>query len=213
MSERKPFDWQVWFYIGAVLVVPVVLFFILNRQPTPKDLPILGPKTNDAQGNAVVHHVLDFDLINQNGERVTLADVRGKVAVAGFFFASCGTICPKMTASLTRVQQKFPDEEVVILYHTVDPVHDSVSVLAAYGRLRGVKPSNWHLLTGDKEQIYRLARKSYFITATEGDGGPSDFIHDENFALVDREGRIRGYYRGTDSADVDRLIEDIEKLK
>jgi protein SCO1/2 len=212
MTQRKPFDWHVWFYIGAVLVVPVVLFFIFDRTTASDELPVLGPQTNDAQGNAVQHHILDFDLLNQGGEHVTLDDVEGKVVVAGFFFATCGTICPKMTESLKRVQAAYPDNNIIILYHTVNPKHDSVAVLADYARAKGVKPGNWHLLTGDKRQIYLLARNSYFITAVEGDGGPNDFIHEELFALVDRSGRIRGYYKGTEHDSVDRLIEDIRKL-
>jgi protein SCO1/2 len=212
MTRRRPFDWQVWFYIGAVLIVPLVLFFIFNKSTQSTELPILGPKGNDAQGNAAFHHILDFDLLNQRGERVTLADTKGKVTVAAFFFASCGTICPKMTASLLEVQQQFSPDDLVILYHTVDPARDSVPVLAEYARMRGIDGANWHLLTGDKKQIYLLARNSYFITALEGDGGPTDFIHEELFALVDSEGRIRGYYKGTEPEDIKHLIRDIKVL-
>jgi protein SCO1/2 len=212
MTKRRAFDWHVWFYVGSVLVVPVVLFFILNKTTTSHELPILGPKSTDPEGNAIVHHILDFNLIDQNGDSVSLRDTKGKVVVAGFFFASCGTICPKMTTSLTRVQDRFWNQDLVILYHSVDPVRDSVPILASYGIQRGVKSPNWYLLTGDKKQIYLLARNSYFITTVEGDGGPNDFIHEELFALIDREGRIRGYYKGTEKNSVDQLMKDIERL-
>lgn len=211
MSGPKT-DWRIWLFVFALLVVPTTTFWIVNSIPTNQDLPVLGPKTNDASGNKVEHRILDFELQNQMGTSVSLDAAEDKVVVAGFFFASCPTICPKMTKSLKRVQQEFAKDEVVIFYHSVDPKRDSIEVLSRYGERYGIDPINWHLLTGDKRQIYLLARNSYFVTAIEGDGGPTDFIHSELLVLVDSRGRIRGYYDGTDKESVDGLLEDATSL-
>ena len=211
-TVRKPFDRYTWVFIGSVLVIPIAVFLLMRAAEGRGDLPILGPSTKDAQGERVHHRILDFELTDQTGMVITQDVSRNKIVVAGFFFASCPTICPEMTRSLKRVQQKFNSDEVVILYHTVDPKRDSVAVLAKYAERFDIHNSNWHLLTGDKQQIYLLARNSYFITALEGDGGANDFIHSELLALVDREGRIRGYYDGTDPRAVGDLIRDIKGL-
>jgi protein SCO1/2 len=111
------------------------------------------------------------------------------------------------------VQEAFRTEErLMLLSHSVTPEMDSVPVLAAYAQLHGADPQRWRLLTGDRKQIYALARKSYFAALDEGDGGPDDFVHTENFVLVDPQRRLRGFYDGTSATDVDRLIGDIHKL-
>ena len=96
---------------------------------------------------------------------------------------------------------------------TVDPVSDSISVLQNYAMKYGVSADQWQLLTGDKKQIYRLARNSFRVVATDGDGGPGDFIHSEKLILLDKEQRIRGYYDGTSQKEVNKLIRDIKKLR
>src|SRR5699024_1509606 len=132
------------------------------------------------------HHIKDFELIDQRGDTLRLADLEGKVIVADFFFTTCPTICPKMSVQMARVQEEFKDEErLMLLSHSVTPEIDSVSVLADYAELHNADPDRWRLLTGDRAQIYRLARTSYFAALDEGDGGPDDFVHTENFVLVD----------------------------
>lgn len=160
------------------------------------------------------HFISDFELINQNGETVTGERLKDKIYVADFFFTTCPTICPKMADQMGRVYKKFyEDPEIMLVSHTVQPEVDSVEVLKEYAELHNADISKWIFLTGDKKQIYDLARKSYFAAVTEGDGGVDDFIHTENFVLVDKNKMIRGFYDGTSEEDVDRLIADIEILK
>ena len=159
------------------------------------------------------HRILDFSLTDQSGRKVTGADVEGKVVLAEFFFTTCGSICPRMSAQLERVQAAYRNEaRFVILSHTVTPEIDSVPVLSAYAELHGADPERWRFLTGDRRQIYNLARKSWFAVKDSGDGGPDDFVHTENLVLADTLGRLRGFYDGTDPKDVDRAIGDIRKL-
>jgi protein SCO1/2 len=201
--------------IAAGLVIAG--YFIIRPGDT---LPVLHPKQINprlvdadvrlAEGD---HHISDFELIDQRGDTITLATAEGRIIVADFFFTTCPTICPKMTKNLARVQQAYPgDARLMILSHSVTPEADSVPVLAAYAALHGADPDQWHFLTGDREQIYRLARRSYFACLDEGDGGLQDFVHTENLVLVDKQRRLRGFYDGTTAAETDRLIADIEKL-
>lgn len=159
------------------------------------------------------HHVLDFKLTDQKGRTVTLADTKGKVILTDFFFTTCGSICPKMSTQLERVQEAFKDEpRFLILSHSVTPEIDSVPALDKYADLHGADPEHWRFLTGDRKQIYMLARKSWFAVKDTGDGGPNDFVHTENLILADTLGRLRGFYDGTKPAEVDQAIEDIGKL-
>ena len=159
------------------------------------------------------HHILDFNLTDQKGRTVTLADTKGKVILTDFFFTTCGNICPKMSTQLERVQEAYKDEpRFVILSHSVTPEIDSVPALNAHADLHGADPERWRFLTGDRKQIYMLARKSWFAVKDTGDGGPNDFVHTENLILADTLGRLRGFYDGTKPAEVDQAIEDIGKL-
>lgn len=178
----------------------------------PKDLDarLVDPAVRNTKGE---HHISDFALVDQLGRTITLADVKDRIIVADFFFTTCATICPKMTIQMERVQEAYKaDDRVVILSHSVTPEMDSIPVLADYAALHRADPERWHFLTGDRKQIYALARRSYFACLDEGDGGPQDFVHTENFVLVDAQRRIRGFYDGTNPTDVDRLIGDIGKL-
>lgn len=166
-------------------------------------LPILG---------APGHTVPGFSFIDQNGNTKAKADVAGKIYVAEFFFTTCTGICPKMNANMEKVYAKYKDKpDFLILSHTVDPDHDSVPVLKAYADKHGADAKNWWFLTGDKKQIYRMARQAYLVD----DGvytGEEDFVHTQWFALVDKTGQIRGLYEGTKQQDVDKLITDIDRL-
>jgi protein SCO1 len=204
-------------FFGLFLALVVIGYFIIR----PSDeLPIYHPSQLDPRlvdpslkGQAAEHHILDFTLMDQKGALVSLADVKGRIVVADFFFTTCPTICPKMTKQMVRVQEAFAAEDrLMLLSHSVTPEMDSVPVLAAYADLHGANYAQWRFLTGDRKQIYDLARKSYFAVMDEGDGGPDDFVHTENFVLVDPQRRLRGFYDGTSTTDVDRLIGDIRKL-
>ncbi|QCW98941.1 SCO family protein [Aggregatimonas sangjinii] len=160
------------------------------------------------------HTVSDFELINQNGATITQADYENKVYVADFFFTRCPSICPIMTNNMEKLQQKFSEDEVVMLLSmSVTPELDSIPVLKEYADKYGAIASKWNITTGDKKHIYNLARQSYFAVVDEGDGGLQDFIHTPNFILVDRKKQIRGVYDGTKDQEIDRLIGDIEVLK
>lgn len=160
------------------------------------------------------HTIADFELINQNAETITQKDYQGKIYVADFFFTTCPSICPIMTKNMAEIQDSFMDDnEILLLSHSVTPKIDSVPQLKKYALEKGVIDSKWNLVTGDKKHIYELARKSYFAVLNDGDGGPFDMIHTENFILVDKKGRIRGTYDGTSAEEVEKLINDISILK
>lgn len=163
------------------------------------------------------HTIGDFSFVNQHGESITQNLIENKVFVVDYFFTTCGSICPIMTGQMKRVQATFLNEaDVLILSHTVWPEVDSVGQLLQYAKEKGVVKGKWHLLTGDKSKLYDMARKSYFVLkpveAEDVGDGNSDFIHTNNFVLVDQKRRIRGYYDGTDSTEVEQLIRDIRVL-
>lgn len=204
-----------------VLFIPSVLYLWLQ---TGKNnfgkLQIFGPKEpveKTVDGKVVVdtiyHTVGGFSLIDQDSTPVTEKIASGKISVVDFFFSTCKTICPKMTTQLMRVQHKYKnDADVVILSFTVDPLNDTPSRLKDYASSHNAVSGKWYFLTGDKQVIYDLARNSYFLTALEGSGA-DPFLHSEQMLLVDKEGRIRGMYDGTDHFEVKKLIEDIAVLK
>lgn len=207
----------------VILAIAAAYVMTLNQQEM-RTLPVIQPK--DVKKEMVDHELLqigmghrigDFTLHNQYGESITLEKVKGKVFVAEYFFTTCGTICPKMTEQMTRVQEQFRgNDEVKILSFTVNPDYDTAQVLLEYAQKYGVEKEQWHFLTGSKEELYRLARKSFFVLKPAeamnlGDAG-TDFIHTNNFVLVDQQLRIRGYYDGTSISEVNELMEDIELL-
>ena len=206
----------------VMFLFSVLGIYTFYRLLTPEErLPVFSPvDVNPRLVDASLHHVKknhkisDFELVNQNGATITQATFDNKIYVADFFFTRCGTICPLMTTHMYALQNAFlNDEEVLLLSHSVTPVLDSVPVLKRYAENKGVLAAKWHLVTGPKKQIYDLARKSYFAVLDEGDGGEQDFIHTEQFVLVDQKKRIRGYYDGTDPKEIERILADISLLK
>jgi protein SCO1/2 len=159
------------------------------------------------------HSIANFSFTNQNGKTITQKEYEGKIYVADFFFTTCGSICPKMTTNLVEVQNAFINNpKVMLLSHTVFPEIDSVSVLKKYAIKNGVIDSKWNLVTGDKKQIYAMARKSYLAVKLGKPEELYDMVHTENFVLVDSKRRVRGFYDGTKKEDIARLIEDITFL-
>ena len=201
-------------FILILLGVPMLAFAIYNVIIGNQDkLGFYGPAEKDANGEIIYHTIPDFSFTNQLGKTVTEKDYQGKVYVANFFFAVCPGICPKMSSQLYRVQEAYKDDSRVrIISHSVDPVRDSVPVLAEYASQYRIDEDKWDLITGDKAEIYKIARNGYMIAALEGDGGPQEFIHSEKLVLIDTRGRIRGYYDGTEEKKVDQLIQDIKEL-
>ncbi len=200
--------------LGTVLALYVFLF-------PEKKLPVFNPYdvNPDLVDKSVSdikkgHRIADFTLFNQNGDTITQNDYKDKIYVADFFFCRCQTICPIMTLNMKDLQDAFiDDDEVKFLSHSVTPIMDSIPVLRAYADEKGVVDSKWNITTGSKKHIYHLARKSYFAVLDEGDGGLQDFVHTENFILVDKKRQIRGFYDGTDKKDIQRIINDIKVLK
>lgn len=160
------------------------------------------------------HTIADFELINQHGNIITNKNYKDKIYVADFFFTRCQTICIAMAYNMAELQEFYKsDDAIMFLSHSVTPVIDSVSVLKEYADRKGAIDNKWNVTTGNKKHIYDLARKSYFAVLDEGNGDENDFIHTEQFVLVDKERRIRGYYDGTQKEDIVKLKEDIALLK
>ncbi len=199
-----------------LLTFPSVFYVLLTTgKHNFIHLPYFGVKELAANGKDTIYHsIKPFSFINQDGKTITDKDYEGKIYVADYFFASCQTICPKMATELQRVQDKFAYTNglVQILSHTVNPENDSVPVLKAYSNMVHADNSIWNFVTGDKKQLYEMARESYLVNAMEGDGGPDDFIHSEFFILVDKEKHIRGIYDGTNIKEVNELLDDIKVL-
>lgn len=200
------------FLVGLItLGFMVWAYYIMNPEMKQAALlPIYGQKNDDSTD----HKIADFSFTDQNGKQITQQDVAGKIYVADFFFTTCQGICPIMTGQMQRVYNHFQGDSLILfLSHSVKPQEDSVPVLAAYAKKHGADSRQWHFLTGNKQELYEMARKSYLVSLTEGDGSAADFVHTQFFALVDPERRIRGFYDGTDSTDVTKLIEDIHVLE
>ncbi|MGB3592087.1 MAG: SCO family protein [Nonlabens sp.] len=213
------FKWRILFML--VLCAGIMAAFQYALTPE-KSLKVLQPDEFDStlvddskQFVKKYHSIADFSLINQNGDTITQEFYEGKIYVADFFFTICPGICPIMTKNMLLVQEEFKDDpEVLILSHSVTPEQDSVAVLRAYADKKGVLDRKWNLVTGDRKEIYDLARKSYLAAKKNKYGGEYALIHTENFMLVDKEGRLRSRsYDGTDVKEVKALIEDIYILK
>ena len=209
-----------WFFIILIsLSIVIIALFYFALKPK-KTLPIFNPSdVNPELVDTTVqyvrkyHTVSDFLFINQNGDTITQKNYEGKIYVADFFFTTCGSICPKMTTNMIDIQTAFINNpKVLLLSHTVFPEIDSVSVLKAYAKKNGVIDTKWNLVTGDKKEIYSMARKSYLAVKLGKPEELYDMVHTENFILIDAKRQIRGFYDGTDKKEIQRLIEDIHFL-
>ncbi len=172
----------------------------------------LTPNTEEEKA---FHKIPDFSLQNQLGETVTQSTFDNKIYITDFFFTTCPGICPKMTGNMAKIQEEFKnDQDVLLLSHSVMPSTDSVSVLNAYAINNKVMANKWHLVTGDRQQIYNLGRDHYFVESDLGEvKGIDDFLHTENFLLIDKNKHIRGIYNGLNRASIAQLIIDIKALK
>ncbi len=215
--------------IYTLLFIATICFIVayssLSEKNSPnKILPVYNPidvnsslVDSSIQRKGYGHRIQSFSFINQHGEIITNKDVENDVYVVEYFFTTCSTICPKMNTQMQWLQRKFKGiKNFKILSFTVQPEIDSVPVLKEYAEEYGAVDGQWHFLTGDKKKLYALARKSYFLLKPAeaknlGDAN-SDFIHTNNFVLVDKDQRIRGYYDGTSAKEVDKLARDIRKL-
>ena len=209
-------------FLRVLLVVSTIILALFYDALKPKKvLPIYQPSMvnyelvdSTLQHVKKYHKIAPFSFENQNGKTITQDDYEGKIYIADFFFTTCPTICPKMTANMVNIQEEIlNDSTVMLLSYSVTPKIDSVPQLKKYAIEKGVNDEKWNLLTGNKKEIYTMARKSYLVVKEDGDGGPHDMIHTENFILVDPEKRIRGFYDGTDTLAMRELLIDLEILK
>lgn len=200
-------------------ILPLTLLLASCSQPVEEEtakkmlLPVFGEKRLNGK-DTMYHSIADFSFVNQYRDTITQKQVENKIYVANFFFATCQSICPRMNSQMERVQKAYlADPEILLLSHTVNPMNDTVEVLAQYGEKYGALKNKWHLLTGNKKELYDLGKRSYLINAVEDDGSEEGFIHSEYLLLIDKQRRLRGLYDGTDSIQVNKLIDDIKLLK
>jgi protein SCO1/2 len=188
-------------------VVPIPRFYVPERVDTVV-------KNGETSYDTVFHTIRNFELTNQSGQRVSLKDLKGKVLLVDFFFTSCTSICPTLTSNLKKIQDAYVKNDTLlqILSFTVDPVRDSSEKLRQYAIKHNINTDTWWLLTGDKKEIYDIARNDFFVSVTQGDGGPDDFIHTEKLVLIDKNGHIRGYYNGLDNDAIRQCANDIAVL-
>ena len=207
--------------IGFILVfstATISLFYTILKPV--ETLPIYQPaEVNEKLVDSSIihvskyHKISDFTLTNQNGEKITQENYKDKIYVADFFFTTCQDICPIMTKNMYKLQQELKnDKEILFLSHTVIPEIDNVERLKEYAVVNNVDDSKWNLVTGDKRQIYELARKSY-LAVEDSEFEKYDMIHTENFMLIDKEKQIRGFYDGTNDKEIEKLLSDIQILK
>jgi protein SCO1 len=209
--------------IALIFIAGITVAYFLNL-PEEKPLKVYNPVDVESEmveedliRKGYGHTIQEFSFTDQTGKTYGSKDLKGKIYVAEYFFTTCGTICPKMNLEMMRVQKAYQgNDQFKILSFTVDPETDSVAQMAQYAEGHGANSKQWHFLTGEKTDLYKLARRSFFVlkpaaAVNQGDVG-SDFIHTNYFVLVDTQKRIRGYYDGTDSKEVDKLIGDIQKL-
>ena len=205
--------------MSIVSIASILLFY--NVLKPEEKLPIYQPNMvsfklvdSTVQHIKRFHKIKDFKLINQNGQEITNENYRDKIYVADFFFTTCQAICPIMKENMILLQNQYKnDNQVYLLSHTVTPEIDTKEVLKKYAIEKGIIDTKWNLVTGDKEEIYNLARKSYLVAEDVDESRFFDMIHTENFVLIDPKRRIRGFYDGTDIESIDQLIIDIKILK
>lgn len=210
--------------VALIFIAGVVIAYFLTKPGDDKPLKIYNPidvesemVDKDLTRKGFGHTIQEFSFTDQTGKSYGSKDLKGKIYVAEYFFTTCGTICPVMNAEMQRVQAAFKgNEDFKILSFTVDPETDSVAQMKLYAESHGADAKQWHFLTGEKKDLYKLARRSFFVlkpaeAQNQGDVG-SDFIHTNYFVLVDTQKRIRGYYDGTNPKEVDKLIRDVQQL-
>ncbi len=197
---------------------------VKTQEQKQKTLPYFGDfgieiKYNE-KGEGISDTVYDpiplFAFTNQEGKMITNDFMAGKIAVVDFFFTNCTSICPMLSSQMSRLQHSVKsenlDNQVVFLSHTVDPKNDTPQVLKAYADRMEADYSNWNFVTGNEEDIYWQAKEGYKLTAFPSDTAQGGFFHTDQIALIDQEGKIRGYYDGTSTKAVDQLFTDLHLL-
>jgi protein SCO1 len=198
----------------SFVLTGILIFTACKSEPL---LPIYGDRDlvydNGVVVDTIFHEIPDFEYINQNGQLVAKKDVLGRVFVADFFFSTCPTICPKMTTQMKRLQVLTEDiDELHFLSFTINPKNDTPDVLLEYANQYGVDLKNWDFLTGDEAATHYLGVKGFLVHARADEDEPGGFAHSPSLVLIDRSGKIRGVYDGTNTDEVDQLNQDIRRL-
>ena len=201
---KRPLN--IWLFLAAVIALPLSVFAVVDwYESSVQKLPVLIGKE---------HRIANYQLTDENNNLSTTNEWTNKIVVVNFFFTHCPVVCPKMTRNLKQMQAAFDgNKKLLIVSFSVDPERDSAARLKEFAQRFSINEGNWKLLTGSKKEIYSLARKSFQVIATDGDGGPDDFIHSDQLILMDTQKRIRGYYNGTEEKEITQLIKDIKKLE
>jgi protein SCO1/2 len=201
---KRPLN--IWLFLAAVIALPLSVFAVVDwYESSVQKLPVLIGKE---------HRIANYQLTDENNNLSTTNEWTNKIVVVNFFFTHCPVVCPKMTRNLKQMQAAFDgNKKLLIVSFSVDPERDSAARLKEFAQRFSINEGNWKLLTGSKKEIYCLARKSFQVIATDGDGGPDDFIHSDQLILMDTQKRIRGYYNGTEEKEITQLIKDIKKLE
>lgn len=206
-------------YILLISFLALILTSCVQDHKNASGLPVLGvklPIQKEMNGKTVIdsldHRIPEFSFVDQDSTIITEKTMEGKVYLADFFFTSCFTICPKVKKNMKKAYNAFKDRsDFAILSHSIDTRHDTVGRLAWYANKFDISSETWHLMTGDKEAIYKIAY-DYYVTALESADAPGGFDHSGAVVLVDKKRRIRGMYDGTDPERMDQLVEDIQLL-
>lgn len=204
MRKHKTAIFLISFFILLAAVFMTYFYKVTREQPKP--LPVFGNYG---------HRVGKFAFTNQDGKVITQDDVNGKIRVVEYFFTTCKGICPRMNENIVKVYEAFKgNDDVKILSHTVDPRKDTVQAMKAYSLRFDADAKQWMFLTGSKKELYEMAYHDYLVTAADSSVKEIDaqFIHTDKLVLVDKSGRIRGAYSGTDKGDINQLIGDIKEL-
>lgn len=201
-------------YLFSILLLPSLMYFLLyTGKHNFKRLPFIGPKeavlNNQGKYDTLYHQIPYFEFVNQDGKKVTRDDLLGHIYIADFFFATCPTICPKMTTNMSYVQDKFKEkEDLRFVSITVNPEHDNVEVLADYAKKVHADTKTWDFLTGDKDKIYEIAFNGFFVSAQRDSIAPGGFLHSGMLILIDRNAHIRGYFDGTTHKEIKEKLTD-----
>ena len=218
--NNKDFWNRYKYFIFFIIIFTISGVSMFKYVLTPeKKLPIYSPSMVSSElveeellHVKKYHKISDFNLLNQNGIEVSHSNYDNKIYIADFFFTTCPSICPIMTGNMVYLQNEIKNDEIMFASFSVTPEIDSVEVLKKYALEKGVNDKRWNLMTGDRKEIYNLARKSYLVVKDNPEAGSHDMIHTENFVLVDKERRIRGFYDGTNIEEMNKIISDIKIL-
>lgn len=202
-----------WIFIALILLLPLITYALMSWYENKyENLPVYNYSSNKNEN--LLMQLDSFRFINQDGRKLNSNDWNNKILVVDFIFTHCPSICPKMTAGLKKISEVFKNvKSLQLASFTVDPERDTSAQLKKYNVQFNLDTKHWNFITGDKKDIYKLARNGFKIVATDGDGGPDDFIHSDKIILIDTQKNIRGYYEGTNPDEINKLITDIKKIE